>query len=180
MQHRVPVNRQFFNLPKSGLIRILCYGVLWMVLTGGRMESWLLGVPAVFLAVWISGKNAGFQSGRFSILGSLRFMGFFLKASLVSGFDVVRRALHPGLLLHPDLIAYRLSLTTEAARIFFADAVSLLPGTLSAGLAEDHLIVHVLDRKMPVRDDLKALEVRVAAMLEAEVQPPRSSNGEVR
>jgi multicomponent Na+:H+ antiporter subunit E len=151
-----------------------------MVLTGGRLESWILGVPVVLLAVWISGRDRRFRSGRFSIPGGLRFMGFFMKASLVSGFDVVRRALHPGLLLDPDLIAYRLSLTTEAARVFMADAVSLLPGTLSVNLAGDHLTVHVLDRNAPVQSELEALERRVAAMLEADVGRRRSLEGEVR
>jgi multicomponent Na+:H+ antiporter subunit E len=96
-------------------------------------------------------------------------MGFFLKASLISGLDVVRRALHPKMRLHPDLIDYRLSLATEAARIFMADVVSLLPGTLSADLAGGRLTIHVLDRNMPVHAELEALEERVAAMLEAGV-----------
>jgi multicomponent Na+:H+ antiporter subunit E len=162
------------------LIRILCYVILWTVLTGGRMESWQLGAPAVLVATWISIRAPRIRSGRFSISGALRFMGYFLKASLISGVDVVRRALHPRLLLQPDLIDYRLSLTSEAARIFMADAVSLLPGTLSAELAEANLTVHVLDRNMPFFADIKALEKRVAAMLEADRKPLHAIGEEVR
>jgi multicomponent Na+:H+ antiporter subunit E len=180
MKHRDPGKRPFFRLSPRLLIRISVYGIIWVVLTGGRLESWILGVPVVLLAVWFAVRDRRFRSGRFSILGGLRFMGFFLKASLVSGFDVVRRALHPRLPLDPDLIGYRLSLTTESARVFMADAVSLLPGTLSADLADDHLTVHVLDRNAPVRADLQALEKRVAAMLEADLRPLRFSEGEVR
>ena len=180
MKHRDPEKRPFFHLSPRFLIRILVYGILWVVLTGGRLESLILGVPVVLLAVWVSGRDRRFRSGRFSIPGGLRFMGFFLKASLVSGFDVVRRALHPRLPLDPDLVAYRLSLTTEAARIFMADAVSLLPGTLSADLADDNLTVHVLDRNTPVRADLKALEKRVAGMLEADDRPFRAFGGDFR
>lgn len=180
MKHGDLAKRPFFNLSPRLLMRISVYGILWVVLTGGRLESWILGVPAVLLAVWVSGGDRRFRSGRFSIPGGLRFMGFFLKASLVSGFDVVRRALHPRLPLDPDLIVYRLSLTTEAARVFMADAVSLLPGTLSADLADDNLTVHVLDRNTPVRADLQALEKRVAAMLEADVRSLRYPEGDVR
>jgi multisubunit Na+/H+ antiporter MnhE subunit len=50
-----------------------------------------------------------------------------------------------------------------------ADAISLLPGTLSADLAGGRLTIHVLDRNMPVHAELEALEARVAAMLEAGV-----------
>lgn len=170
-------NRFFALLPSGLLIRTMFYGILWMVLTGGRMESWLIGVPAVLLAAWIAGKTQTFRSGRFSISGGVRFAGYFLKASLVSGVDVVRRALSPRLLLQPDLIDYRLSLGTETARIFMADAVSLLPGTLSADLADANLTVHVLDRNAPVLADLTALETRVAAMFEANGPPTGSLGG---
>ena len=173
------VKYPFLLFTPGFLIRIPFYGLLWVMLTGGRMESWLLGVPTVLIAAWISGKARRFSSGRFSISAGIRFMGFFLKASLISGFDVVRRALHPRLLLHPDLIDYRLSLSTEAARIFMADAVSLLPGTLSADLAETTLTVHVLDRNMPVHAELKALEKRVAAMLDVNNLSISSKEGNV-
>jgi multicomponent Na+:H+ antiporter subunit E len=151
-----------------------------MVLTGGRTESWFLGVPAVLIAAWISSRAQRKQPGHFSITGALRFVVFFLKASLISGFDVVRRALHPKLLIDPDLIDYRLSLATEAARIFMVDAVSLLPGTLSTDLVDANLTVHVLDRNSPVHAELNALEKCVAAMLEADGQPQRAAERDVR
>ncbi len=149
------------------LTRIPLFALLWVVLTGGQAESWLLGLPAVLVAAWVSSTARRFPALRLSIWSGVRFMGFFLKASLISGMDVVRRALNPKLRLHPDLIDYRLSLSTEAARIFMTDAISLLPGTLSADLAGVHLTIHVLDRTMPIHAELKALEERVAAMLEA-------------
>lgn len=156
------------------LIRLPLFALLWVVLTGGEPESWLLGLPAVLVAAWVSGRARGFATLRLSIGSSVRFTGFFLKASLISGLDVVRRALHPKMRLHPELIDYRLSLSTEAARIFMADAISLLPGTLSANLVGVHLTVHVLDRNMPNHKELRALEARVAAMLEAD-GPRRAS-----
>jgi multicomponent Na+:H+ antiporter subunit E len=163
-----PVKNSLLDSAPGLLMRTALYGVLWLVLTGGRADSWLLGVPAVLIAAWISGKPRRFPAIRFSFSNGVLFTAFFLKASLVSGLDVVRRALHPRLALYPDLIEYRLSLSTETGRIFMADAVSLLPGTLSAGLADANLTVHVLDRNMPIHADLRALEKRVAAMLEAD------------
>jgi len=127
-------------------------------------------LPAVLIAVWVSVKERRSPPMRVSLGSSVRFMGFFLKASLISGFDVVRRALHPKMRLHPDLIDYPLSLSTESARIFMADAISLLPGTLSADLDGSRLTIHVLDRNMPVHAELEALEERVANMLEAGIR----------
>jgi multicomponent Na+:H+ antiporter subunit E len=175
MKRADSLNDRFLLFRPGLLVRIALYGLFWVVLTGGRMESWILGVPAVLMAAWVSG-----HARRFSISGGVRFTGFFLKASLISGFDVVRRALHPRLTLYPDLVDYPLSLSTEAARIFMADAVSLLPGTLSANLAEANLTVHVLDRNMPILAELRALEKRVAAMLEVDDRPLASMRGDVR
>ena len=174
MKRTGPVKQPLFRTMRALFVRISLYALLWVVLTGGQAASWLLGLPAVLIAAWVSGKGRRFSTGRLSIWGSVRFLGFLLKASLISGLDVVRRALHPRLRLHPDLIDYRLSLSTEAACIFMADAISLLPGTLSADLAGVGLTIHVLDRNMPIHAELQALEERVAAMLEAGV-PRRSS-----
>jgi multicomponent Na+:H+ antiporter subunit E len=168
MKHTGPDKNSFATTTQALLTRIPLFALLWVVLTGGRAESWLLGLPAVLIAAWVSVKARRFPTLRLSLWGSVRFMGFFLRASLISGLDVVRRAFHPKLRLHPDLIDYRLSLSTEAARIFMADAISLLPGTLSVEMAGVHLTVHVLDRSMPIQAELKALEERVAAMLEAQ------------
>ena len=180
MKHTKPTRSRSSGHPVNLAIRIICFGVIWAILSGGRMESWILGGPAVLLAAWVSGKNRAFRTAGFSFAGGFRFLGFFLKASLISGLDVVRRAFHPRLLLQPDLIDYRLSLATDVARVFMADAVSLLPGTLSAHLVEEKLTIHVLDRNMPVREELRALEKRVAAMLEAGGRPVSTREGDVR
>jgi len=167
MNRTEPNKHPFAATTKAFLIRLPFFALLWVVLTGGQAQSWLLGLPAVLTAAWVSGKERRFPAIRLSVWGGVRFMGYFLKASLISGWDVVRRALRPKLRLHPDLIDYRLSLVTETARIVMADALSLLPGTLSADLSGAHLTVHVLDRNMPIHAELQALEERVAAMLEA-------------
>jgi multicomponent Na+:H+ antiporter subunit E len=177
MQRKNKPNEKFLTSIRNILFRIICYGMLWMVLAGGRTDSWLIGVPAVIVASLISSRAPDSTSNRFSISGSIWFTGFFLKASLISGIDVVRRAFHPKILLDPDLIDYRLSLSTEAARIFMADAVSLLPGTLSTDLAGEKLTIHVLDRNMPISADLRALERRVATMLESNHRPLFSRKG---
>jgi hypothetical protein len=51
---------------------------------------------------------------------------------------------------------------TDAARIAFAWAVSLLPGTVAAVLGDEELTIHAIDRTLPVRERLLELERRVA------------------
>lgn len=179
MKIKRPAKRGVTLFRPAVLVRIVWFGFIWTIFTGGRMESWLLGGPAVLTAAWISVRTRRFQTAGFALAGGFRFVVFFLKASLLSGLDVVRRALHPRLLLQPDLIDYRLSLSTDAARVFMADTVSLLPGTLSAHLVGETLTIHVLDRNAPIREELTALEERVAAMLEADIRSVRAIEGDV-
>ena len=48
--------------------------------------------------------------------------------------------------------------------MFMANTVSLLPGTLSAELDEDHLRVHVLDQTGSFATGLAVVEARVARL----------------
>jgi multicomponent Na+:H+ antiporter subunit E len=66
--------------------------------------------------------------------------------------------------LEPAFLDYNLSLPNGAPRLFMANVVSLLPGTLSAELLEGCLKVHVLDVKADVVAELQSLESRVAAV----------------
>ncbi len=84
--------------------------------------------------------------------------------SLLGGADVAWRAFHPGLPIAPDLIEYPLRLPPGLPRVFMANTVSLLPGTLSASLDRSVLKVHVLDSRRGVLAELEAVEQSVARM----------------
>jgi multicomponent Na+:H+ antiporter subunit E len=62
------------------------------------------------------------------------------------------------------MVDYPLKLTFPAARNLFICTVSLLPGTLSAELGTQSLVVHVLDIDRPFNQELKLIEDRVAAV----------------
>jgi multicomponent Na+:H+ antiporter subunit E len=95
----------------------------------------------------------------------LRFVPYFLGASVYAGWDVARRALHPKLPLEPGFIEYRFRMAGRPPRIFFALLVSLLPGTAGARLDGESLLVHVLDERMPNAERLAELESQVAGLL---------------
>lgn len=94
----------------------------------------------------------------------LRFVPFFAYCSLKGGVDVAGRAFSPRLPLTPAMLDYSLRLPKGTARVFFANIVSLLPGTLSTDIRGDTLMVHVLDNTSPVFEQLQRLEVAVARL----------------
>lgn len=139
------------------------YLLLWWVLTGGDRHSWIIGGLAVGLALRISATISAPQATlRFSAVGLLRFIPYFLVQSVRGGSDVARRAFSPRLPLNPALVHYPLQLPPGGARIFMLNTVSLLPGTLSADLTDNTLTIHLLDQQ---RDpQLRQLEQQVAGL----------------
>ena len=104
-----------------------------------------------------------------------RFVPFFLIRSLLGGVDVAWRAFHPSMPIDPRLIEYPIQLPPGLPRVFLANTVSLLPGTLSVQLGSNYLNVHVLTRRKDVLSELENLERKVAALFG--ITLPASSGG---
>jgi len=145
------------------LSRGVLFSLIWWILTDGAIASWLIGVPAVLLAV--AASVALVPPVRVAWSELLRFLSFFVRHSLLGGVDVARRAFQPDMPIDPDLIAYPLRLPQGLPQVIMANIVSLLPGTLCATLDRNVLKVHVLDRQTGFLAELEAVERRVARML---------------
>jgi multicomponent Na+:H+ antiporter subunit E len=136
----------------------------WVVLTGAFPAAAPLAVATIVAAtatsLWL--QPAG--SWRWDPAGFARFVPYFLHQSITGGLDVARRALLPARPLAPGMIDYPVRLPDGPARRFFAAAIGLLPGTLTAELHSGGLTVHALDRHLPVVPMLRKLEDRTAAL----------------
>ncbi|MCF6211473.1 MAG: Na+/H+ antiporter subunit E [Gammaproteobacteria bacterium] len=166
-----PRNTVFARL-QSGCLRAVLFALMWWILTDGAMDSWLIGAPVVLLATSIS--VALLPPFSWSLPGVVRFVPFFLWRSLSGGVDVAWRALHPRLPISPGLFCYPWRLPPGLPRVFMANIVSLLPGTLSTELGTDCLQVHVLDERKDFLSELETVEQRVAAMFGISLLPPES------
>ncbi len=147
---------------RAGWLRAVLFALMWWILTDGVMNSWLVGVPVVLFATLVSVVLLPPLS--WSLTGIVRFAPYFLWHSLYGGIDVAKRALHPRLPISPGMYDHRWRLPPGLPRVFMANTVSLLPGTLSAGLDEDHLRVHVLDQTAVFASELDVIEARVAEL----------------
>jgi multicomponent Na+:H+ antiporter subunit E len=155
---------------KTGIRRALLLALCWWALTEDA-TAWAFGLPIVLLALAASFR-LGLSAVPPTLRGLPRFLGFFLWYSLRGGLDVARRALHPGMPLAPAFVDFPLRLSEPAARVFLANTVNLLPGTLITDLAGRRLRVHVLDRRMAVPESLRMVEERVAALFGLSFEPP--------
>ncbi|HUG76772.1 MAG TPA: Na+/H+ antiporter subunit E [Burkholderiales bacterium] len=145
--------------------RIAVFAALWWALAEGRAEAWLVGAPVIAAAVGASLVLQGKAPWRLRPLAALRSLAWFARRSLVAGVDVALRALRPHPGLAPGFVTVRPRLADPAARVLLADALSLVPGTLSVELREDGLELHVLDRAAPTEREVRELEAHIAAAL---------------
>ncbi len=152
---------------RGWLRRIVAFAVLWWILTGGAADSWWIGAPIVLLAAWLS--LVLWASPPLSLSGMARFIPFFAYQSLAGATDVAIRVLQPRMPLHPGVLRQRLQLPPGACRVALANVVSMLPGTLSADLEGDQLVIHALDMRKDLRAMVHDLEPRIAAVFSVEL-----------
>jgi multicomponent Na+:H+ antiporter subunit E len=158
---------------QAGLRRVLLFAVLWWVLSGGG--GWIVGAPFILLAAWLS-LNL-WTEYRLSFRGIARFLPWFAVQSLAGASDVARRALLPRMPLQPGLVRHRLRLPAGVCRVSLANVVTMLPGTLSADLIEDELVVHTLDTGRDMHAMVLDLEPRIAALFGITLDKPATTGG---
>lgn len=144
--------------------RALLFALLWWALAEGRADAWGLGAVAVAAATWASLRLSPPGRRRISFAGLAGFAGFFLWNSLRGGVQVAFMALRPGLGFRPAALDLSLSLPAGAPRVLMLNTLSLMPGTLGVRLDGARLKLHVLDERLPVAAEARALEAHIARL----------------
>jgi multicomponent Na+:H+ antiporter subunit E len=155
--------------PGTIFLRVLAMAILWFVLAEGEFRYWGLILVAVIggaLASLILIPSSGLG---WSLLGWARFIPFFLGQSVMGGVDVALRALALQPRLDPGYVEFEFRLANEPARVFVANTMSLMPGTLSVSLDGNRLRMHVLDTRMPAVERAGEVEVHAARMFSLEL-----------
>ena len=147
---------------QSLTLRTIVFLLLWALLTRADPSGWWLGIPAGLLAAYLSVRL--FPPRPWSLLGLLRFLPYFAWNSLKGSIDVAGRAFRPDLPIEPGLITYRFKRVKGSGRVFMANVISLLPGTLVADINGECLRVHVLDKSTAFQQELSHLEQHTAAI----------------
>ena len=150
------------RIARAVLERGALFTALWWVLAGGRADSWGVGGVSVILALAASLVLLPPAKGRFSPLGLAAFVGFFLVHSVKGGIQVAAMALRPRLDLAPAMLDLPIALPPGSARVLLVNTLTLLPGTLSVRIEGDRLRLHVLDRRLPIVEELRAVEAAIA------------------
>ena len=148
-------------MARTAPVRFVWLLLLWFAISGLSLKDLPAAFAAAAFAAWVSLRTLLPSRGRPRLIGAAVFALDFVKVSALSGMDVARRALRPDPDLKPGFVTAPLRLPPGNARETFLAFASLLPGTLPVGVdASDPqaLILHALDVRQPVAEDLLADE----------------------
>jgi multicomponent Na+:H+ antiporter subunit E len=152
--------------PMALLWRLLLAAGFWWTLTGGDSGSWIIGLPAILLGVYISFSLSTPGIHRLCLPALPGFLVYYFSTSLIAGLDIARRILSPRLPLASTMLSFETSLE-GLPRWLFISSLSLMPGSLGVRSGADGLLIHSLDSADTTRKSLRKLESHIIRLLPA-------------
>jgi multicomponent Na+:H+ antiporter subunit E len=132
-----------------------------MILVGGQKISDILFVIiCIAVATVISIYSVPPRQWLLRPLGVAKFFPYFIITAVRGGWDVARRVFFRIVPIDPDFITIEYDKHPQKTLVL-AWVISLLPGTASCEIGEEGIVVHVLDKKLPVVEEIKELQKRI-------------------
>jgi multicomponent Na+:H+ antiporter subunit E len=143
------------SLASAAASRAVLFFAFWLAISGWKAADLPVGLVAAVAGATSVSLALLPAKGVWLRLGALTRLAIsFFRGSVVSGFDVARRALRPELGLRPGFVTAPLLLPPGNARNAFSALASLMPDTLPVGMDADSLVIHGLDVAQPIAQDL--------------------------
>jgi len=142
----------------------IVYTVLWAVLS--KNSGWLLGSLFILLAL----VTAWFIKLPFHTLAFNKLPGFFawfLRQSLLGGWDVALRTFGSSASIRPDWVNHQVRSQNPLVRVLLSAISGLLPGTLAMKIENDQMQVHVLNIDQNWESSIRELEQQLEGLFPA-------------
>jgi len=127
---------------------LLAVFALWMLLFWQFDDLWVVGVGVVVAGLIGTLLRGIFPDGMEKILNPRRwlfaaiYLPYFLWCCLKANIDVAVRVIHPDVPIKPGIVKVRTTLTSEMAKTFLANSITLTPGTLTIDIDGQDLYIH--------------------------------------
>ncbi len=145
-------------------LKTMGFFLIWLLLSASfNLFHVGLGLVAAFGVAWF---NTDRSASRFTIL-RLRIVWYILwlvGRILQSGFHLSVLILHPALPIKPKLIRYRTKLRDEAGIVLLGNSITLTPGTITAEVNSQNLVIHAMDDKSADDVTSQRLEQQIAGL----------------
>jgi multicomponent Na+:H+ antiporter subunit E len=156
-----PVSSEFL------FFKALALFVFWVLLSASF--EWLhlgLGIIFSFAVAWLNSGHSPFVP-RFRLwLRILLYLPWLFYKIVQSSVNLSKLILHPALPITPHLIPVKSKLRHHAAVVLFGNSLTLTPGTITAEVDRNNLIVHAMGKNDDVA--IKQIESKIADIFKDE------------
>ena len=93
----------------------------------------------------------------FNIIRLILYIVWLVKEIIISGLMVCICIILPSKRVSPKIIKVKCSQKSEAAKVLYANSITLTPGTVTIDISDDVFTVHTLDK--PFEESLKSMKM---------------------
>jgi multicomponent Na+:H+ antiporter subunit E len=123
----------------------------WFALSGETAPLFVaLGVASVLASLWLAGRLRILDrdaSPYHRIVQHLLYLSWLLVEIVKANAVVILKVLGPRHGIDPAIVRVRSTARTNLGRALFANSITLTPGTVTADVDGDQLVVHALVRE---------------------------------
>lgn len=151
-------------LIKSFVFRLVFFAAGWILLLGGKKpdDIWFVSIFIIAASI-ISIYSVPPGQWHLRPIGVIRFFIYFIITALRGGWDVARRAFSRRVSTDPEFIKIEHS-PDPLKTLLLAWVISLLPGTASCVIKKKTIVIHVLDKNLPVDKEIAELQSFIDGM----------------
>lgn len=150
--------------------KTLAYWIIWLIVAGQVTPYVILvGLLCSFTIAWVDLHRSPTPTRSFPWVHWLLYLPWLLWQVVKSGVHVTRLILHPKLPIDPQIISYKPRLRTSAGLVTLGNSITLSPGTITAEIAPDQLLIHSIDSESAKDIADGTMERRVSQVFERQV-----------
>jgi len=145
--------------------------MVWVLFSASFEWSHLgLGLICSFAVAWINSGHALFVPKFRLWLSILLYLPWLFYKIIQSSLQLTKLILDPALPIAPQLISVETKLRHHAAVVLLGNSITLTPGTITAEVDRNKLIVHAMDKVLAEDVTNKQIESKIADIFKDEEQ----------
>ena len=148
-------------------LKAMALFVFWIFLSASF--EWIhlgLGLIFSFAVAWVNSGHSLFIPKFRLWLRILLYLPWLFYKIIQSSLNLSRLILHPALPIDPQLISVESKLRHHAAIVLFGNSLTLTPGTITAEVDRNNLIIHSMDKGDDVA--IRQIESKIADIFKDE------------
>ena len=150
-------------------LKTMALFVFWVLLSASFEWTHLsLGLICSFAVAWVNSGHSLFVP-KFRVWSRILFYLPWLFYKIIqSSLHLTKLILHPALPIDPKLISVESKLNHQAAVVLFGNSITLTPGTITAEVDRNKLIVHAIDKVSGEDFESNQMESKIAYIFKDE------------